>query len=46
MAALWLARLGINTKFIDKRSTKIFTGQADGLQVINMIYNHSRQFPT
>ncbi|KAK3312728.1 phenol 2-monooxygenase [Apodospora peruviana] len=32
MAALWLARLGINTKFIDKRSTKIFTGQADGLQ--------------
>lgn len=32
MAALWLARLGIKTKFIDKRSTKIFTGQADGLQ--------------
>ncbi|KAK3381032.1 phenol 2-monooxygenase [Podospora didyma] len=32
MAALWLAKLGIKTKFIDKRSTKIFTGQADGLQ--------------
>jgi phenol 2-monooxygenase len=33
MATLWLARMGIKTKFIDKRSTKIFTGQADGLQV-------------
>lgn len=33
MATLWFARMGIKTKFIDKRSTKIFTGQADGLQV-------------
>ncbi|KAK3326928.1 FAD binding domain-containing protein [Cercophora scortea] len=32
MAALWFARLGIKTKIIDKRSTQIFTGQADGLQ--------------
>ncbi|KAB5580383.1 FAD binding domain-containing protein [Coniochaeta sp. 2T2.1] len=32
MAALWFARMGIKAKFIDKRSTKIFTGQADGLQ--------------
>ncbi|KAF9891621.1 hypothetical protein FE257_003632 [Aspergillus nanangensis] len=32
MAALWLARLGVNTRIIDKRSTRIFTGQADGLQ--------------
>ncbi|KAL1896133.1 hypothetical protein Sste5346_004875 [Sporothrix stenoceras] len=32
MATLWFARMGIKTKFIDKRSTKIFTGQADGLQ--------------
>ena len=32
MAALWFARLGVNARIIDKRSTKIFTGQADGLQ--------------
>ncbi|KAJ5200023.1 hypothetical protein N7491_009178 [Penicillium cf. griseofulvum] len=32
MAALWLARLGVNTRIIDKRSSRIFTGQADGLQ--------------
>ncbi|BCS25308.1 uncharacterized protein APUU_50019S [Aspergillus puulaauensis] len=32
MAALWLARLGVNTRIIDKRSARIFTGQADGLQ--------------
>lgn len=33
MAATWFARLGVNARVIDKRSTKIFTGQADGLQV-------------
>ncbi|SPO04199.1 related to phenol 2-monooxygenase [Cephalotrichum gorgonifer] len=32
MAAIWFARLGINARIIDKRGTKIFTGQADGLQ--------------
>ncbi|CAK9441528.1 uncharacterized protein LODBEIA_P53960 [Lodderomyces beijingensis] len=32
MAALWLARCGIPTRIIDKRSNEIFTGQADGLQ--------------
>lgn len=33
MAALWLARLGVNARIIDKRPSQIFAGQADGLQV-------------
>lgn len=32
MAATWAARCGIHAKIIDKRGTKIFNGQADGLQ--------------
>ena len=32
MAATWAARCGINARVIDKRGTKIFNGQADGLQ--------------
>ncbi|ANB12147.1 hypothetical protein AWJ20_385 [Sugiyamaella lignohabitans] len=33
MLANWLARTGVtNVRIIDKRSTEIFTGQADGLQ--------------
>ncbi|KAM0150407.1 hypothetical protein ACHAPG_008835 [Botrytis cinerea] len=32
MAATWMARCGINARIIDKRGTKIFSGQADGLQ--------------
>ncbi|TGO49992.1 hypothetical protein BCON_0194g00020 [Botryotinia convoluta] len=32
MAATWMARCGINARIIDKRGTKIFTSQADGLQ--------------
>ncbi|KAF7957348.1 hypothetical protein EAE96_002933 [Botrytis aclada] len=32
MAATWMARCGINARIVDKRDTKIFTGQADGLQ--------------
>ncbi|CZR66721.1 probable phenol 2-monooxygenase [Phialocephala subalpina] len=32
MAATWMARCGIKTRIIDKRGTKIFSGQADGLQ--------------
>ena len=32
MAATWMARLGIKTRIIDKRGTKVFNGQADGLQ--------------
>jgi len=32
MAATWMARLGIKTRIVDKRGTKIFNGQADGLQ--------------
>lgn len=32
MAAIWFAKIGINARIIDKRGTKIFTGQADGLQ--------------
>ncbi|KAK4046534.1 hypothetical protein OIV83_005986 [Microbotryomycetes sp. JL201] len=32
MLATWLSKLKINTRIIDKRSTKVFTGQADGVQ--------------
>ncbi|RBR27018.1 uncharacterized protein FIESC28_00286 [Fusarium coffeatum] len=32
MAAAWMAHCGINARIIDKRNTKIFCGQADGLQ--------------
>jgi 2-polyprenyl-6-methoxyphenol hydroxylase-like FAD-dependent oxidoreductase len=32
MAATWMSRLGINARIIDKRGTKVFSGQADGLQ--------------
>ncbi|GAA5951315.1 hypothetical protein JCM21900_003835 [Sporobolomyces salmonicolor] len=32
MLATWLSKLKVKTKIIDKRNTKIFTGQADGVQ--------------
>ncbi|KAF2157678.1 phenol hydroxylase [Myriangium duriaei CBS 260.36] len=32
MCATWMAHCGIATRIIDKRGTKIFNGQADGLQ--------------
>lgn len=32
MLGTWLSRLGISTRIVDKRSTKVFTGQADGVQ--------------
>jgi 2-polyprenyl-6-methoxyphenol hydroxylase-like FAD-dependent oxidoreductase len=32
MAAYWMARCGINARIIDKRSTKVFVGHADGLR--------------
>ncbi|ROV89392.1 hypothetical protein VSDG_08644 [Cytospora chrysosperma] len=32
MAASWMAHCGIKTRIVDKRNSKIFTGQADGLQ--------------
>ena len=31
MAATWAARCGIHARIVDKRGTKIFNGQADGL---------------
>lgn len=36
MAANWFARTGVNARIIDKRSAKVFAGQADGLQVCTM----------
>ncbi|KAF2684262.1 phenol 2-monooxygenase [Lentithecium fluviatile CBS 122367] len=33
MMAAWMAHCGINARIVDKRSTKIFSGQADGLQM-------------
>ncbi|KAB2569324.1 Phenol hydroxylase [Lasiodiplodia theobromae] len=32
MAALWMAKCGIDVRIIDKRATKVFKGQADSLQ--------------
>jgi phenol 2-monooxygenase (NADPH) len=32
MAATWMSRCGIPTRIVDKRGTKVFNGQADGLQ--------------
>ncbi|KAJ3495899.1 hypothetical protein NLG97_g3054 [Lecanicillium saksenae] len=32
MMAAWMAKCGINARIVDKRGTKIFNGQADGLQ--------------
>ncbi|KAJ5611359.1 FAD binding domain-containing protein [Penicillium lagena] len=32
MLANWLSRTGISTRIVDKRGTKVFNGQADGLQ--------------
>ena len=31
MTALWMSRLGIKTRIVDKRTDKVFSGQADGL---------------
>ncbi|KAK8055769.1 hypothetical protein PG993_000996 [Apiospora rasikravindrae] len=31
MAAAWMARMGLKARIIDKRNTKVFCGQADGL---------------
>ncbi|KAL4892418.1 FAD binding domain-containing protein [Aspergillus ambiguus] len=32
MMATWLAKCGVNARIVDKRGTKVFNGQADGLQ--------------
>ncbi|KAI0385733.1 putative phenol 2-monooxygenase [Hypomontagnella monticulosa] len=32
MTACWMAHCGVTTRIVDKRNTKIFYGQADGLQ--------------
>ncbi|KAI1400475.1 putative phenol 2-monooxygenase [Hypoxylon fuscum] len=32
MAAAWMAHCGVKTRIVDKRNSKIFCGQADGLQ--------------
>ncbi|OQE04296.1 hypothetical protein PENVUL_c034G08210 [Penicillium vulpinum] len=32
MLANWLSRSGVKTRIVDKRGTKVFNGQADGLQ--------------
>ena len=30
MLALWMARLGVKARIVDKRTGKVFSGQADG----------------
>ena len=32
MAATWMAQLGIKTRIVDKRGSKVYAGQADGFQ--------------
>ncbi|KAF2188555.1 FAD/NAD(P)-binding domain-containing protein [Zopfia rhizophila CBS 207.26] len=32
IAATWMTRIGVKMRIIDKRGTKVFNGQADGLQ--------------
>lgn len=32
MALYWMAVYGVRARIIDKRGTKVFTGQADGLR--------------
>ncbi|KAL4802050.1 FAD binding domain-containing protein [Aspergillus unguis] len=32
MLSTWLSRCGVKTRIVDKRGTKVFNGQADGLQ--------------
>ncbi|KAI0016573.1 FAD binding domain-containing protein [Xylariomycetidae sp. FL0641] len=32
MLTLWLSRLGVKTRIVDKRTDKVFSGQADGFQ--------------
>jgi len=32
MMAMWMAKCGIKTRIVDQRGTKVFNGQADGLQ--------------
>ncbi|KAL7908456.1 FAD binding domain-containing protein [Trichoderma velutinum] len=32
MCALWMARLGVNARVVEKRATPIYAGQADGIQ--------------
>ncbi|GFF30036.1 phenol 2-monooxygenase [Aspergillus udagawae] len=32
MLANWMSRTGVRTRIVDKRGTKVFSGQADGLQ--------------
>lgn len=45
MAATWFARIGgLKVKFIEKRDTKIFVGQADGLQSRTLEVMHSFGF--
>lgn len=34
MLALWMSRLGIKTRIVDKRTDKVFSGQADGYVVL------------
>lgn len=33
MAASWMAHMGVKARIVDKRGTKIFNGQADGVAV-------------
>ncbi|KAJ0377795.1 hypothetical protein COL26b_004006 [Colletotrichum chrysophilum] len=46
MLALWLARLGVKARIVDKRTAKIYSGQADGIcrgaQAVNTIPGLSR----
>lgn len=45
MAATWFARIGgLRVKFIEKRDTKLFVGQADGVQSRTLEVMHAFGF--
>jgi phenol 2-monooxygenase len=35
MMQTWMAKCGIKSRIVDKRGTKIFNGQADGIALFN-----------
>ena len=35
MLSLWCARLGVKARVVDKRTAKVFSGQADGYRLLH-----------
>ena len=37
MLALWMSRIGVKARIVDKRTDKVYSGQADGYGVIILV---------